>query len=127
LHRTLGRIRELGMKAGVAINPGTSLAALEAILVPDSPADFVLLMTVNPGFAGQKFVQGGMDRIAELKKLVDQRAGGKVLVEVDGSLKVENAAQAVKAGAGALVVGSGISATKDWKATIAALKAGGAR
>ena len=125
LHRTLGRIRELGMKAGVAINPGTSLSALDAILVADAPADFVLLMTVNPGFAGQKFVSGGMERIAKLKARIDERAGGKVMIEVDGSLKADNAGEAVKAGARALVVGSGIAATKDWKATIAAIKASG--
>lgn len=125
LHRTLGRLRELGVKAGVAINPGTSLSALDAILVPGSPADFVLLMTVNPGFAGQKFVAGGMERIAALKAKIAERAGGAIRIEVDGSLKVENAGQAVKAGADTLVVGSGISATKDWKATIAAIKSGG--
>jgi ribulose-phosphate 3-epimerase len=128
LHRTLGRIRELGMKAGVAINPGTSLASLDAILTPGSPADFILLMTVNPGFAGQKFVAGGMERIAKLRALVDERVGrGNIRIEVDGSLKTENAADAVRAGAEILVVGSGIAATKDWKTTIAALKGSGSR
>lgn len=123
LHRTLARIRELGMKAGVAINPGTSLASLDAILSADSPADFVLMMTVNPGFAGQKFVGGGMERIGNLRKLIDDRSGrDKIRIEVDGSLKVENAGEAVKAGAEILVVGSGIASTKDWKATIAAIK-----
>jgi len=127
LHRTLAHIRELGMKAGVAINPGTSLSALDAILAPDSPADFVLMMTVNPGFAGQKFVGGGMERIAKLRTLIGERVGsGKIKIEVDGSLKVENAGQAVAAGAEVLVVGSGIAATKDWKATISAIKATGA-
>ena len=126
LHRTLGRIRELGMKAGVAINPGTSLAALDAVLAPGSPVDFILLMTVNPGFAGQKFVHGGMERIAKLRALVDERVGsGSVRIEVDGSLKTDNAPAAVRSGAEILVVGSGIAATKDWKATIAALKQSG--
>src|SRR5690606_37602143 len=85
LHRTVGQIRHHGMRAGVAINPGTSLSALEAIL---DYIDFVLLMTVNPGFGGQGFIAGSWDRVRTLKTMIGNRP---VEIEVDGGIKMSNA------------------------------------
>jgi ribulose-phosphate 3-epimerase len=119
LHRTLNRIKELGMKAGVAINPGTSLHSLAGVL---TEADYILIMSVNPGFGGQKFISHSFDRIRELKK---QLGGRPVRIEVDGGIKVENFGEFTKAGAEVLVVGTGLLATKDYAATIRSLREAG--
>ena len=116
LHRTLSRIRELGMRAGVAINPGTPLSSLDAVL---DGTDFVLIMSVNPGFGGQKFIDGTWDRVRELKKKAPH-----VAIEIDGGIKESNAGQAIQAGAEILVVGTGLFGTKDYKATVKALRGG---
>ncbi len=118
LHRTLSRIRELGMKPGVAINPGTPLSSLDAVL---DNTDFVLVMSVNPGFGGQKFIEGTWDRIRELKKKAPQ-----VQIEIDGGIKASNAGDAIQAGCEILVVGTGLFGTPNYKDTIAKLKAPGA-
>ncbi len=112
LHRTLSRIRELGMKAGVAINPGTSLATLDASL---DDIDYVLLMSVNPGFGGQKFIPNSFERVREMKRKLGAR---KVSIQIDGGIKADNAAEAVKAGAEILVIGTGLFAEKDYGAVV---------
>jgi len=116
LHRTTQQIRHNGMKAGIAINPGTPLTALDAIL---DHVDFVLVMTVNPGFGGQSFISGSWERIAELKKKIGDRP---VKIEVDGGIKAANAKDAVAAGAEILVVGTGLFGEKDYLATVKKLR-----
>lgn len=110
LHRTLSRIRELGMKAGVAINPGTPLSSLDAVL---GDVDFILVMSVNPGFGGQKFIEGSWDRVRELK-----RKAPHVQIEIDGGIKESNAGTARAAGAEVLVVGTGLFGTPDYAQTV---------
>ena len=105
LHRTVQQIKELGVKAGVTLNPATSLASLEEIL----PAvDLVLVMSVNPGFGGQSYIPGSTAKIAHLRQMLDGSGLAHVELEVDGGVKVDNAAQVVAAGATMLVVGSAI-------------------
>jgi ribulose-phosphate 3-epimerase len=104
LHRVLERIKELGVRAGVALNPGTSLAALDEVL---PIIDSALLMTVDPGFAGQPFIRDMVDRIAMLRHILDDR-GLKAELEVDGGITPETAPLAVGAGAGVLVAGAAI-------------------
>ncbi len=116
LHRTLGRIKELGMRAGVAINPGTPLSSLDAVL---EATDFVLIMSVNPGFGGQKFIDGTWDRIRTLKKKAPT-----VQIEIDGGIKESNAPDAIAAGAEVLVVGTGLFGTKDYSQTVKKLRGG---
>lgn len=116
LHRTLSRIKELGMKAGIAVNPGTSLSALDGAL---TDSDFVLLMSVNPGFGGQRFIANSIQRIKDLKKKIGSH---NVQIEIDGGIKMENAKEVTDAGAEILVVGTGLFAQADYKATIKKLK-----
>jgi ribulose-phosphate 3-epimerase len=100
LHRSLQRIREFGLKAGAAINPGTPVAALEPVL---DDIDLALVMSVNPGFGGQRFIASTLDRLRTLRGLVGSRP---VTIEVDGGVTAANAADIVAAGADVLVVGS---------------------
>ncbi len=118
LQRAVARIRELGKKAGVALNPGTSLSAAEWVL---TDVDMVLLMTVNPGFGGQAYIPSMTGKI-ELLRAQLSRAGLAVDIEVDGGIKEDNVARVVKAGANVIVSGSGIFGTKDYAKTIAAMK-----
>ncbi len=118
LQRTVARIRELGKKAGVALNPGTSLSAVEWVL---TDADMVLLMTVNPGFGGQAYIPSMTGKI-ELLRAQLMRTGLAVDIEVDGGVKEDNIGTVVKAGANVIVSGSGIFGTKDYAKTIAAMK-----
>lgn len=111
LHRVLGHIRELGVKVGVALNPATPLGTLEEVL---AMVDLVLIMSVNPGFGGQEFIRESLNKIRRLREWIEQK-GFKVEVEVDGGVKVENAAQIARAGADILVSGSGIFGQKDRK------------
>jgi ribulose-phosphate 3-epimerase len=104
LHRTIERIRELGAKAGVALNPATSLSALEEIL-PD--VDLALIMSVNPGFGGQKYIPASTAKIRRLREMLDSM-GSKAWLEVDGGINPSNAAEAVEAGADVLVAGSAV-------------------
>jgi ribulose-phosphate 3-epimerase len=114
LHRSIEQIRSLGMKAGVAVNPHTPVELLKDIL---ADVDMINLMSVNPGFGGQKFIPYTLTKIAELRKMIDER-GLQVLIEIDGGVTVENAASILKAGADVLVVGSTVFKAKDPKATI---------
>jgi ribulose-phosphate 3-epimerase len=104
LHRTVQAIKELRVKAGVTLNPATSLTTLEEVL-PD--ADLVLLMSVNPGFGGQEYIPGSTDKIRRLRGMLDA-AGSTAWLEVDGGIKPENAAEVVEAGATVLVAGSSV-------------------
>ncbi|MEO8583034.1 MAG: ribulose-phosphate 3-epimerase, partial [Flavitalea sp.] len=117
LHRNIEQIKSLGMKAGVAINPHTPVSFLKDIL---NDIDMVCMMSVNPGFGGQKFIPHTLNKIRELKKMiVDSKL--KVLIEIDGGVTVENAGPILSAGADALVVGNTVFSSADPKATIAKL------
>jgi len=105
LHRTVQQIKELGVKAGVTLNPATPLNTLEEIL-PD--VDLVLVMSVNPGFGGQSYIPGSTARIAHLRQTLDERGLSHVELEVDGGIKASNIAQVAAAGASVLVVGSAV-------------------
>ena len=104
LHRTVQQVRELGVKAGVTLNPATPLAALEEVL---SDVDLVLVMSVNPGFGGQSFIPGAAERVRRLRAMLDG-AGSPAELEVDGGIKPENAREVVEAGATVLVAGSAV-------------------
>ena len=118
-HRILQDIRSRGCKAGIAVNPGTSLTLIEELI---SDADMILLMTVNPGFGGQKFIPSMLDKIARLREIVD---GDQLStdIEVDGGINAETAKAVVEAGANVLVAGSFIYGARDIPAAIAALRA----
>jgi ribulose-phosphate 3-epimerase len=105
LHRTIQQIKELGARAGVTLNPATPLVALEEIL-PE--VDLVLIMSVNPGFGGQSYIPGSTDRIARLRRMLDERGLAQVEIEVDGGIKTSNIADVARAGATVMVVGSAI-------------------
>jgi ribulose-phosphate 3-epimerase len=119
LHRVLSRIRELGCKAGVVIDPGSPIAFVENVL---HLCDVVLVMTVNPGFGGQKFLPEVLPKIAALRRLCDTR-GLNPYIEVDGGQNGDNAWQAVDAGADALVAGSAVFGSGDYARAIARLRA----
>lgn len=104
LHRTIAHLKGRGVRAGVVINPGTSLASLDEIL-PE--ADYVLVMSVNPGFGGQSFIPSSVDKIRRLKKTIADR-GLKAQIEVDGGVDAQNARALVQAGADVLVAGSAV-------------------
>lgn len=118
LNRTLSFIKELGAKAGVAINPSTPLVAVEEVL-PD--VDFVLIMSVNPGFGGQAFLPRSASKVAELRAMLD-RAGNRAPIEVDGGLDVTTVGAVVRAGAEILVAGSSIFRSLDVAAAARALR-----
>jgi len=119
LHRTIQEIHNAGMKAGVALNPHTPVSVLEDII---QNLDEVLLMSVNPGFGGQKFIENTIKKTAQARELID-RTGSKALIEIDGGVNLETGARLVAAGADALVAGSFVFKSDDPKGTIAALKA----
>lgn len=118
LHRNIQQIKSLGMKAGVAINPHTPVSALNDVL---ADIDIVCMMSVNPGFGGQKFIPHTMEKIKQLRKMIDER-GLKVLIEIDGGVTLDNAASIVAAGADVLVAGNTVFIAPDPKNTIAQLK-----
>ena len=118
LHRTLQHIKSLGMKAGVAVNPHTAINQLEAIV---QDVDVFCLMSVNPGFGGQKFIPQTIDKIKALKQLILQ-SGSSALIEIDGGVTLDNAASIIAAGADVLVAGNTVFSAADPKAAIAALK-----
>jgi ribulose-phosphate 3-epimerase len=118
LHRTVQSIKERGVKAGVTLNPATSLSTIEEII---ADADLLLIMSVNPGFGGQHFIPSVLSKIERARQLIDRTSSHAVL-EVDGGVKVDNAAQIIRAGADILVAGSAIFCSDDYKATIAAMR-----
>jgi ribulose-phosphate 3-epimerase len=118
LHRTVQFIKELGCKASVAINPHTTVASLEDIILD---LDMVLIMSVNPGFGGQKFIQNTYKKLNDIKAL-KRRYNTELLIEVDGGVDINNAAKLVEAGANVLVAGSSVFSSPDPLAAIAALK-----
>jgi ribulose-phosphate 3-epimerase len=116
--RTIGLIREHGCKAGLVFNPATPLSCLDYVI---DKLDLVLIMSVNPGFGGQKFIPQALKKLAAARKLIDA-SGRDVWLEVDGGVKVDNIAEIARAGADTFVAGSAIFGTKDYKATIAAMR-----
>ncbi len=118
LHRTIQVIKELGCKACVALNPHTTVASLEDIILD---LDMVLIMSVNPGFGGQKFIQNTYKKLNDIKAL-KRRYNTELLIEVDGGVDINNAAKLVEAGANVLVAGSSVFSSPDPLAAIAALK-----
>lgn len=118
LHRTLQAIKAEGMQAGVALNPHTNVNVLEDTI---EDIDLVCLMSVNPGFGGQKFIERTYEKVRTLRRMIDER-GASTKIEIDGGVTSANAAQLVEAGADVLVAGSFVFKSDDPKATIADLK-----
>ena len=118
LHRTLEQIRDLGKKPCVVLNPATPLASIEYVL---GDVAQVLLMSVNPGFGGQKFIPSTLAKIATLRRMIDER-GLTVDIEVDGGISVDNIGEVCAAGANVIVSGSGVYGTVDPAATIGELR-----
>jgi ribulose-phosphate 3-epimerase len=118
LHRTLSHIRGLGKAPGVVLNPGTALDQIDYVL---DLVDIVLIMTVNPGFGGQKFIPGMLPKISALREICEKR-GLDVRIEVDGGLTGENAWRVIDAGATAIVAGSAVFGAPDYAKAIAAIR-----
>lgn len=118
LHRSIQEIKNLGMKAGVVLNPHTPVHSLDDII---SELDLVLIMSVNPGFGGQKFIHNTYNKISDLKELINKK-NSNALIEVDGGVTIENAGKLVETGVDVLVAGNTVFASKDPAATIELLK-----
>jgi ribulose-phosphate 3-epimerase len=116
--RTLQLIRKAGCKSGLVFNPATPLSWLDHVM---DKVDMILLMSVNPGFGGQSFIDATLNKLAFVRQLIDQ-SGHKIRLEVDGGVKVDNIAQIAAAGADTFVAGSAIFGTKDYKSTISRMK-----
>ena len=119
LHRTIQEIHAAGMKAGVALNPATSLHTIEDVL---DDADLILLMSVNPGFGGQSFIERTIAKVVTLRKMIDERKA-HALIQIDGGVQAETAPRLISAGADVLVSGSYVFKAADPIATIKSLKA----
>lgn len=124
LHRNIQQIKSLGMKAGVAINPHTPVSELSEVL---ADIDLVCMMSVNPGFGGQKFIQHTLEKIKQLRKMIDDASASlsrelKVKIEIDGGVTLENAPSIIAAGADVLVAGNTVFKSTDPKETIKQLK-----
>lgn len=123
IDRTIGLIRDSGCKVGLVFNPATSLAYLDHTL---HQLDLVLIMSVNPGFGGQKFIPAALDKIKAVRQRIDLhvKSGGRdIMLEVDGGIKTDNIAAVARAGADTFVAGSAIFGAGDYKATIAKMRA----
>ena len=118
LHRTVQRIQSLGAKAGVALNPHTPLASMGYIL---DEVDFVLVMTVNPGFGGQSFIPAAFKKVAELQAMRAQNKL-KFLIEIDGGIKLDNIAEVSKAGVDIFVAGSAVFGSGDYRKTLSQMR-----
>jgi len=118
LHRTVTEIRNLGMKAGIAVNPHTPVSLLENVL---PYTDMILIMTVNPGFGGQSFIEVCLDKITALRQMID-KGGFDILIQVDGGVDTHNAGMLVKAGVDVLVAGSTVFGSSNPAETIKLLK-----
>ena len=116
--RTIGLIKESGCKAGMVFNPATPLSWLDYTL---DKLDLVLIMSVNPGFGGQKFIPGALDKLRAVRERI-AKSGREVWLEIDGGVKVDNIAEIARAGADTFVAGSAIFGTKDYKATVASMR-----
>ena len=119
LHRTIQEIHQAGMKAGVTLNPSTPVCVLEDII---GDVEMVLLMSVNPGFGGQKFIENTIEKVKRLRQMIDQK-GCKTLIEVDGGVQGETAPRLVEAGVDVLVSGSYVFGAKDPEGVIRSLRA----
>jgi ribulose-phosphate 3-epimerase len=119
VHRTIGLIREQGCKAGLVFNPATPLAWLDHVL---DDLDMILLMSVNPGFGGQKFIDSSLDKLAEARARI-AGSGRDIRLEIDGGVKIDNIRKIAAAGADTFVAGSAIFGSEDYAATIATMKA----
>jgi ribulose-phosphate 3-epimerase len=118
LHRTLNFIRDNGAKAGAVLNPATPLSTIAYVL---EELDFILIMSVNPGFGGQTFIQSALEKISQLKSLIDEK-GLDVLIQVDGGVNGNTIAEVSAAGADVFVAGSAVFNTQNYKETIEMLK-----
>lgn len=118
LHRTINQIKSLGAKAGVVLNPGTPLTAIEYVL---DAVDLVLIMSVNPGFGGQSFIESQVKKISDLRKICAER-GLNPWIEVDGGVGPKNAYKVIEAGANALVAGSAVFGAPDYAEAIKGIK-----
>ena len=118
LHRTIQEIHQADMKAGVTLNPATPVSVLEDII---GDVEMVLLMSVNPGFGGQKFIENTIEKVKRLRKMIDEK-GSKTLIEVDGGVQGETAPRLVAAGVDVLVSGSYVFGAKDPEAVIRGLR-----
>jgi ribulose-phosphate 3-epimerase len=118
LNRAVQQVKETGAKAGVVLNPSTPLSALDWVL---EYADYVLIMSVNPGFGGQAFIGNSLEKIRRLRRMIDER-GLSTLIEVDGGIKEKNIAEVAAAGADVFVAGSAIFGQKDYRRIIARFK-----
>jgi len=118
LHRTLSHIRDVGKTAGTVLNPGTPLTLIEYVL---DLCDIVLIMTVNPGFGGQKFLPGMLSKIRALRQMCNER-GLNTIIEVDGGVGGDNAWQVIEAGANAIVAGSAVFNAPDYAKAIMAIR-----
>jgi len=121
--RTVSLIREHGCKPGLVLNPATPLDVLDYTL---EKLDLVLLMSVNPGFGGQQFIPSVLDKVRAVRKLIDA-TGRSIRLEIDGGVKVDNIGEIARAGADTFVAGSAIFGSRDYKSTIAAMRAAIAR
>lgn len=119
IDRSLQLVRDSGCKSGLVFNPATPLDHLHYVL---DKVDMILLMSVNPGFGGQKFIPSALDKLREARKIIDA-SGRDIRLEIDGGVKVDNIAEVAAAGADTFVAGSAIFSTRDYKATIAAMRA----
>ncbi len=117
--RSLGLIREQGCKAGLVFNPATPLDWLDYVV---DKVDMVLLMSVNPGFGGQKFIPAALDKLRQARRIIDE-SGLDIRLEIDGGVKVDNIGEIAAAGADTFVAGSAIFGSEDYATTIAAMKA----
>ena len=117
--RSLALIRDEGCKSGLVFNPATPLDCLEFVI---DKVDMVLLMSVNPGFGGQKFIPSALDKLRQARKIIDD-SGFEIRLEIDGGVKVDNIGEIAAAGADTFVAGSAIFGSDDYAATIAAMKA----
>ena len=119
IDRTISLIKENGCKAGLVFNPGTPLHFLDHVM---DKLDLILIMSVNPGFGGQKFIPEALAKLRAVRKLIDA-SGRDIWLEIDGGVKVDNIAEVARAGADTFVAGSAIYGTKDYKATIDLMRA----
>ena len=118
LHRSVSLIKEFGKKAGVAINPGTPIETLRSII---GEIELVLVMSVNPGFGGQSFIESSIDKVSAIKEMIEQ-SGSSALIEIDGGITGDNCDRVTSAGVGAIVAGSAVFKSDDYTKIISTLK-----